>query len=398
MVVRARSGSDVGARSIAVLAAAVDAIDGELLDGLNAATLGEGLVALRRQIDRLEAAFCRRLRRFDGAQGAAAAGATSTVAWLRDSCRMSGGGAAARVEVARRLDAVPGAEGALRGGEIGIRHASVLARCVGEVGPVRAGLEGPALLAAAGRVDPDELRRMTQHLRHAVDPAGALADANAEHRRRWLRLSPLSDGALVIDGRLDAEGGATVRAALGAFGAPHAGDERSARERRADALVELSRRQLQGGGLAGGAGGRPHLLVTVPMATLRAEAGAPAAELGGARAPVTGETARRLACDAALSAVVVGEGGEPLNAGRTRRTVPPALRRALVVRDRHCRFPGCDRPPEWTDAHHLVHWVDWGKTRLPNLALLCRVHHRLVHEGGWQLEMKANGELRARAP
>jgi hypothetical protein len=74
-----------------------------------------------------------------------------------------------------------------------------------------------------------------------------------------------------------------------------------------------------------------------------------------------------------------------LDVGRRTRTVPPAIRTALVVRDRGCAFPGCDRPPSWTDAHHLEHWADGGPTALDNLVLLCRRHHRAVHEGGWRL-------------
>ena len=95
---------------------------------------------------------------------------------------------------------------------------------------------------------------------------------------------------------------------------------------------------------------------------------------------VTPETARRLACDAALSRVITRERTEPLEVGRRTPVVPAALRRAIVIRDRHCRFPGCDRPQSWCDAHHVVHWADGGETSLANLVLLCRRHHRLVHE------------------
>jgi hypothetical protein len=86
--------------------------------------------------------------------------------------------------------------------------------------------------------------------------------------------------------------------------------------------------------------------------------------------------------------VVMAGRSEPLDVGRRTPVVPPAMRRAVIVRDRHCRFPGCDRPHTWCDAHHVVHWADGGPTAVPNLVLLCRRHHRLVHErGGFRLEL-----------
>ena len=104
--------------------------------------------------------------------------------------------------------------------------------------------------------------------------------------------------------------------------------------------------------------------------------------------PVDPETARRIACDASVMRVVMAGRSEPLDVGRRTPVVPPAMRRAVIVRDRHCRFPGCDRPHTWCDAHHVVHWADGGPTAVPNLVLLCRRHHRLVPErGGFRLEL-----------
>jgi hypothetical protein len=113
---------------------------------------------------------------------------------------------------------------------------------------------------------------------------------------------------------------------------------------------------------------------------------------------VPAETVRRLACDCSVTAIVTGPDGEPLGVGRARRTIPAPMRRAIMLRDKHCRFPGCDRPVAWTDAHHLWHWVDGGPTALWNVWLCCRPHHRLVHEGGWRLERTPDGSLTARPP
>jgi hypothetical protein len=89
---------------------------------------------------------------------------------------------------------------------------------------------------------------------------------------------------------------------------------------------------------------------------------------------------------------------QPLELGRTTRTVAPAQRNALVVRDGGCAFPGCDRPQGWCEAHHLRHWAHGGPTDLANLALLCWAHHRAVHEGGWQLGHDPDGRLQATPP
>ena len=129
--------------------------------------------------------------------------------------------------------------------------------------------------------------------------------------------------------------------------------------------------------------GETHVTVTIDWETLR---GAGTATLGSG-VPVTAETARRLACDATLIPAVLGGAGEPLDLGRAARLVSTAQRRALVLRDHGCRFPGCDRPLQWTDAHHLVPWANDDPTNLDNLVSLCRWHHSAVHEGGWTLHL-----------
>ncbi|MDQ6774090.1 MAG: HNH endonuclease, partial [Candidatus Dormibacteraeota bacterium] len=180
------------------------------------------------------------------------------------------------------------------------------------------------------------------------------------------------------------------------MGPPAPADRRTAPQRRGDALVELSRRQLDSGGLPEVGGEKPHLTLVAELRTLRGEPGAPPAELDW-RQLLPGEHARRLACDSQVTPVVVGPEGAPLSVGRATRVVAPALRRALALRDRGCRWPGCDRPPDWTDAHHVVHWAKGGATELANLCLLCRPHHRLAHEKGWRLEWQG-GELVVRPP
>jgi hypothetical protein len=134
---------------------------------------------------------------------------------------------------------------------------------------------------------------------------------------------------------------------------------------------------------------RYQVLLHVDPATLSADVEPGRSELeDGTR--VSGETSRRLSCDAGLVRVEHGEDGAVLSVGRKTRTVPPAVRRALEARDRGCRFPGCGR--RFTDAHHVRHWADGGETSLQNCVLLCRFHHRLVHEGGWRVEWWSEGK------
>jgi hypothetical protein len=360
------------------------------VDRIPPAALGDGLVAMRAGIDALEAQFSRWLVPFDRTRGFETEGSNTAASWLRGVCRLSGGAAAERVQVARELAQLPDTRASFDSGEIGYQHAAVIARSAAELGAAAMGAAEPALLSAAGRLDPG------------------------------------------------------CRAALDALdGPPTADDRRRPEQRRADALVELSSRQLRSGDLPSVHGHRPHLVVTVtaetppaaergdagrgarPVATQDADAGhvagpvatdavtlhgagpiasehadathngpgsAGAAMLQGA-GPISLAAMRRLACDASVTTVTVDGAGRPLDVGRSTRSIPAAVRTALVHRDRGCRYPGCDRPPEWTDAHHLRHWADGGKTAIGNLVLLCRRHHRLMHERGETATWADDGSL-----
>jgi hypothetical protein len=380
------------------LAGAVDAVVGEDVDQRSAGQLGADLVAERRQIDRLEADFSRRLRRFEALDGHSADGATSVIAWLRNRCGLSAAGAMGRTEVARRLAVLPDAADLFAAGAIGLDSAVVLAQAVTEVGTGAAVAAAPELTQAALVQDPTELRLSTRQLRHQVDAAAAPASAEKLYERRCLTMTPCASGAYRLEGLLDPEGGALLCSTVGALMRPLPGDTRSTRQRRADALVELAVRAAHAQRLPRRGGQRPHLVLRTTLAALRGDPGEPAPELSGVGA-VPLATAQRIACDAAVSEVVMSPGGQPLDAGRTRRTPSPAQRRALVERDRGCCFPSCDRPPEWCDAHHLLR--DCGKggqTNVAEMGLICRTHHRMVHEGGWRLVREADGHVSARPP
>jgi hypothetical protein len=314
-------------------------------------------------------------------------GFASPAALVRARCRMSGGAAAATVKLARVCERMPRLAGAFARGDVSRRHVAVVGvAATPERLDALAELD-EVLATAASRVTPLELRGLVQHVTDAIDGDGGAGAAEALHARRRLHVSRMLDGMVAVDGLLDPEAGERLLGALEARmeATRVPGDPRPAPQRRADALVELC--ETGAAHQVAGPGRRvtPHMTVVVDLEALERRghvglvrrARADAAHLG--RLPVA--TLRRLACDAGVSRVVVDGAAGPLDVGRTTRTVPPAIWRALVVRDGGCVHPGCDRPPGWCEAHHVVPWYDGGATSLDNLELRCRHHHRAVHEG-----------------
>src|SRR4029077_20054459 len=372
-----------------------DAVDGlvdESIDAFSTHALGEDLIDIRRAIDRLEAEFLRRLHRFDRAHGAVAAGGVSTVSWVRACCGMTVKAAAYRVHLARTLGELATTLDSARAGRASFSNVTMIAHLAEDVGVEQVAPYESILVGAAETLEPGAMRTLTQATRLRLDPDGVLADANHAHERRWFECDQTYGGVFVLRGELDAEGGALLKTAIDALSHGSRGETRTGSQRRADALVDLAALQLRCGAHRDVHGQRPHLTVTVQADTLRSGAAEPA-ELRGV-GPIHPETARRIACDAVRTLVTVappGEGSvltpigpraEPLSVGRATRTIPASIRTALRLRDDGCRFPGCDRPPAWTDGHHIIHWSNGGPTELDNLVSLCRPHHRAVHEQG----------------
>ena len=243
------------------------------------------------------------------------------------------------------------------------------------------------LLHEARTQAPKPFEQAAARIRDHLDPDAADRRRRRRLTDRWLHVDRTFDGAVAADRPARPR---RRRTAAHRAGHPHAttapDDTRTASQRRADALLDLCRLAANHTPVAGGE--KPHVMVTVDLATLRQQLTTdPAAALTsgatlGSGWTIGAATARRLACDAAIIPLLLGGPSEPLDIGRLARSCPPALRRALVFRDGGCRYPGCDRPPEWTDAHHIQHWIDYGPTSLTNCVLLCRHHHVLVHEHG----------------
>jgi hypothetical protein len=161
-------------------------------------------------------------------------------------------------------------------------------------------------------------------------------------------------------------------------------DPRSAPQRRHDALLDLGRRVLRSGGLPDAGGVPATVLVTMTADQLPARAGLATTGRGGL---LSLETALRLAAEAHIVPVVLDNAGGILRYGLTRRVASTGQRLALAARDGGCSFPGCDRPPEWSETHHVRAWVDGGETNLDNLTLLCGFHHREHAKRGWSCRM-----------
>ena len=399
---------------------AVDALVDESIDGVTTFELGADIIDMRREIDRLEAECLRRLHRFHAGRGAQSDGGGSTVSWLRRCCGMTAKAAASRVHLARTLGELPAVLDSARAGRASFTNVTMIAHLAGDVGVEQVRPYEDILVEAAETLEPDRMRFLTRTTRLGIDPDGVLADANHAHERRWLDCDETYGGVFILRGEFDAVGGALLKTAIDAMShGMNRGEARSASERRADALVDMAATQLRCGDHRDVHGQRPHLTVTVSAETLRAHtrnmdtlrSGADTlrsdalrghadlrpAELRGV-GPIHPETARRIACDAVRTVVTVAPsyGGSawmtgtppvPLSVGRATRTIPAHIRTALVLRDQGCRFPGCDRPPAWTDGHHIIHWGDGGPTELENLVSLCRRHHRRVHEDGWRIHI-----------
>ncbi|HEY0695264.1 MAG TPA: DUF222 domain-containing protein, partial [Kribbella sp.] len=327
-------------------------------------------------------------------------GVSSTPMLLRQLLRLSPRMAKRRVEDARDVcsptaisgsrvaSGLAGAAAALRAGVLSEEQLGVVLRTVRELPDgvsQRTRIEAERqLVGEAHRFDPIQLSKLGARIRAHLDPDGVLRSEEDAAKRMELSVTPDVDGVVRVRGRLSAEGAALVRSALSSLAKPLPNDTRSAAKRRADALVELARRALNAGTLPVEGGVRPHIGLTVDLAELRRHTGVVDLDSGGT---VSIQAARRICCDADVIPIVMRGRSQPLDVGRQQRLVTAPLRRALIARDRGCAAPGCDRPPEWCEAHHLVHWANGGTTSIDNTALVCGYHHTLVHHGEWVIRM-----------
>ena len=334
---------------------------------------------------------------------AATVGYTTTVELLRAVGRVSLG--EARVRVAASADVLPSrglngapvqpklpataaavAEHAIGAADVRVIR-SVLARIPPHLGDqTRAEVEAE-LAHHARTLDAGQLETLGKRILAYLDQDGARPKNTCDTRRHLCFRD--RNGGYELAGWLDREAAEIVRAALSPLAAPRPAtdteiDLRTASQRDADALVELAHRALEAGDLPTEGGERPQVVVTVSLAVLRGRIGSASLALGG---PINADVARRIACDAQVIPMVLGARGEPLDVGRASHTIPTAIRRAVIVRDRGCAFPGCSVPARWCEIHHIVHWADDGATSVGNCVALCGRHHRLLHHSSCRIHL-----------
>jgi Domain of unknown function (DUF222)/HNH endonuclease len=311
-------------------------------------------------------------------------GATSMVAWLVQRCGVSASTAREWVTAAEKLHELPKISDALSKGKLSFDQVRPLVEV--------AKPETDATLAEqATHWSAKQVRELATAVRNQSDE-----QATGSFARRFLRFD---DRRRSLAGMLPAEQYAIVKSALVARASRRARDRTSFDQRMSDALVALCKADGQGdSGRDDRAGGahrnRPTIVVHADFSFLAGGAGSAELDVLG---PISQEVARRLACDAKVLVSADDAGGQSLNLGRTRRDPSDAQRLEIRRRDKGCRFPGCTHI-EFTDVHHVRHWVDGGRTDLDNLVELCDQHHRAVHEMGWKMSGDANVELTFRSP
>ena len=359
-------------------------------------------------INAATARFLELVAEFDRREGWAQHGLASCAQWLSWQCGIGRVAATEKVRAARALESLPKISAAFGEGRLSYSKVRALTRVA--TAETEDTLLHIALNGTAAHVERTVrgFRRVKRDLERD--------EAEAMQERRHLLCWREADGGVTLQARLTPEVGELLFKALDAAQAqleerseeavkteppiPVRGDVSAETpspgfgQRRADAFEHMVQQFLAGSG-SGSSAGAHEVVVHIAHDALCDVPESSGAELDNGR-PVAVETARRLGCDGALVGVVEGAKGEPLAVGRRTRAVPPAIRRALRVRDGGCRFPGCDRS-RYVQAHHIKHWADGGETALDNLVTLCSFHHRLVHEGGYGVRVD-EGEIRFTRP
>jgi hypothetical protein len=364
--------------------------------------LGDEIAELSAHLEAATARLLDLIREFD-ARGGWNTGFRSCAAWLSWRVGLDLGAARERVRVARALETLPALARALACGELSYAKVRALTRV--------ATAETEARLLAVGRAGTaSHVERIVRGWRR-VDRQAEAREASRQHAGRGLHVYQDEDGTVMLRGRLTPEVGALLLRALDAAretlyqrrraneavlpACDPAAEAPNRAQQQADALALLAETALHHALDPGAPGERYQVVVHVDAAVL-ADPDQPGQSVLEDGPHVSAETSRRLACDASRVVMRHDGDGQVVEVGARTRTIPPALRRALQHRDRGCRFPGCH--VRVGQGPHVRHWAQGGPTTLSNLAVLCRRHHRAVHEEGYQIERLLDGALQFRRP
>ena len=359
---------------------------------LGDAALAALVVELQEQADRHEAVRLAVLGEWDARAVWALDGACTGASWLAAQGNVARAPMAGLLRDARHLRSMPETAAALAEGRLAPATARLMARVLNERTAAAFARDEETLVDTLGGLAVEEAAQALRWWQRSVDQDGP---DPRDRQANGVWLSQGLGGRWHLKGELDTESGTLVAGVLAGL-VEHdrrirrqAGEELTGKgpQLRADALVEMARRATAAADTQPSA--RPLLWLITGEENLRTGSGA--CELAGGGA-ISAAVAQRLACDCDIAEVVVDADGR-INLGRTQRSAGATQRRLLWLRDRGCRFPGCDRPPGWTQAHHVWFWEDGGPTDLDNLCLLCSRHHHLCHEGGFRCWPDADGEL-----
>ena len=359
------------------------------------AALGDEIARTAAHLDAATHRLLACIRAFDVSEEWERQGALSCAHWLSWRIGLDPGTAREKVRVARALGGLPRLDEALRRGALSYAKVRALTRVATPQNEER-------LLEAASACTGAQLERLCRQLRRA---AGTANEAEQLGEQRMVREEVLGNGMVRLTIVLHPDEAAVVTRAIDEARRPAANGADPADARagdlsaetppgamitRADAVVKIAESYLAHPAGAGPGAPRAQIFVHLDQDPLAADGHMAATLDDGTRVPA--EAFRRLACDGVLVAVRQAGGASPLDVGRRTRTVSGALRRALWVRDRGCRFPGCTNR-HFVHAHHIHHWAHGGATKATNLLLLCSAHHRLVHEGGFGIRRGSDGQL-----